>query len=85
MEEAEIRHVTSCYDKNQLPSWTPTQFVLFDEVHVTQVSGPPTTSTVNYYYILFPINEEVKVYMGRVVYETNNQPKKATFKYEKEG
>ena len=85
MEEVEIRPVPSCYDKNQLPSWTSTQLVLFDEVHVKQVSGPPTTIPINYYYILFPRNEERKVDMGRGVYETNNQPKKATFKYEKEG
>ena len=32
--------------------------------------------------ILFPRNEEVKVYVGRGVYETKNQPKKSIFKYE---
>ena len=35
--------------------------------------------------VLFPINEEGKVDIKRGVYETNNQPKRATFKYEQEG
>ena len=35
--------------------------------------------------VLFPRNEEGKVDVGRGVYETNNQPKKTTFKYEQEG
>ena len=81
----EIRHVPSCYDKNQLPSLAYTQLVLFDKVHVKQVSGTPTTSRVNDYNVLFTINEEVKVDVKRGVYETNNQPKKETFKYEQEG
>ena len=34
--------------------------------------------------IFFPRNEEEKVDVKRGVYETNNQPKKATFKYERE-
>ena len=77
----EIKHVPSCYDKNQLPSLTSTQLVLFDEIHVKKVSRLPTTSRVNGYNDLFPINEEEKVDVGRGVYETNNQPKKATYKY----
>ena len=81
----EIRHVTSCYNKNQLPSLTSTQIVFFDEVHAKQVSGPPTTSRVNECNILFPRNEEGKVDAGRGVYETNNQPKRATCKYKQEG
>ena len=40
---------------------------------------------MNDYNVLFPRNEEGKVDVGRVVYETNNQPKKSTFKYEQEG
>ena len=64
---------------------TYTQLLLFEKVNVKQVSGPPTTSRVNDYNVLFPINVEGEVDMGRGVYETNNQPKKATFKYEKEG
>ena len=83
--EAEIRHLPSCYEKNQLPSLTSTQLVFFEEVHVKQVIGPPTTSRVNDYNILFPRNEEGKVDLKIGVYETNNQPKKATFKYEQEG
>ena len=78
-------HVTSCYHKYQIPSLTPTQLVLFDEFHVKQVCGPPTTSRVNDYNVLLPINEEGKLDVGRGVYETNNQPKKATFKYKQGG
>ena len=81
----EIRHVPSCYDKNQLPSLTSALLVLFDEVHVKQVSRPPTTSWANEYNVLFPRNEEGKVDVKRGVYETNNLTKKATFKYEQEG
>ena len=80
-----IRHAPSCYDKNQLPSLTPTQLALFDKFHVKQVRRLPTTSRVNDYNVLFPRNEEGKVEVGRGVYEANNQPKKATFKYEQEG
>ena len=76
----EIIHVPYCYDKNQLPSLTSNKLVFFDEVHFKQFSGPPTTSQVNYYNALFPINEEGKVDVGRGVYEINNQLKKATFK-----
>ena len=81
----EIRHVPSCYNKNQLPSLTSTQLVLFDKVRVKQVSGQPTTSRVNDYNVLFPRNEEGEVDGKRCVYETNNQPKKASIKYEQEG
>ena len=81
----DIRHVPSCYEKNQLPSLTSTQLVFFDKVHVNQVYGPPTTSRVNECNDLFPINEEGKVDMKRGVYETNNQRKKATLKSEQEG
>ena len=83
-EEVEIRHVPSCYDKYQLPSLTSTQLVLFDEFHVKQVIGPPKTSRLNGYNVLFPRNEEEKVDVKRGIYETKNQPKKATFKYEQE-
>ena len=81
----EIRHVPSCYEKNHLPSLTSTELVFFEEVHVKQVSGPPTTSRVNECNVLFPRNEERKVDVKIGVYETNNQRKKATFKYEQEG
>ena len=81
----EIRHIASCCDKNQLPSLTSTQLVFFDDVHVKQVIRPPTTSWVNDYNVYFPRNEEGKVDVVRGVYETNNQTKKATFKYEQEG
>ena len=78
----EIRHVTSCYEKTQLPLLTSTQLVLFDGVHVKQVSGPPKTSWLNDYNVMFPRNEEGKVDGGRGVYETNNQLNESTFKYE---
>ena len=84
-EEVEIRHVPSCYDKYQLPSLTSTQLVLFDEFHVKQVCGPPSTSRSNECNILFPINEEGGVDVERGFYDTNNQPKIASFKYEQEG
>ena len=77
----EIRHVPSCYDKSQLSSLTPTQIVLFDEVHVKQVCGPPSKSLPNECNIVFPGNKEWEVDAERGVYNTNNQPKKATFKY----
>ena len=81
----EIRHVPYCYNRNQLLSFKSTQLVLFDEIHVKKVSGPHTTSRVNDYNAFSPRNEEGKVDVGRGVYETNNQPKKATFKNKKEG
>ena len=81
----EIRHVPSCYDKSQLPSLTSTQLVLFNEVHVKKVCGPPSTSMPNQRNIVFPRNEEGGVDVERGVYNTNNQPKKSTFKYEQEG
>ena len=34
---------------------------------------------------MFPRNEEGEVDVERGVYNTNNQPKRATFKYEQEG
>ena len=74
-------HVPSCYDKNQLPLLASIQLVLFDEVHVRQVSGPPKKSRVNDSNVLFPRNEEGIVDVKKGVYETNNQPKKTTFKY----
>ena len=84
-EEVEIRHVPSCYDKYKFPSLTSTQIVFFDEVHDKQVCGPPSTSRSNECNIVFPINEEGEVDVERGVYDTNNQPKRASFKYEQEG
>ena len=75
----EIMYVPSCYDKNQPPPLTSNQLVFFDEVHVKQVSRPPTTSWVDDYNVLFPRDKEGKVDVGRGVYETKNQLKKATF------
>ena len=84
-EEVEIKHVPSCYDKTQLPSLTYTQIVFFDEVHVKQVCGPPAISHSNECNIVFPRNEEGEVDVERGVYNTNNQAKIASFKYEQEG
>ena len=81
----EIRHVPSCYDKYQLPSLISTQLVFFDEFHVKQVCGPPSTSRSNECNILFPRNEEGEVDVERGVYDKNNQPKREIFKYEREG
>ena len=72
------------YDKEQLPYLTSTQLVFFDEVHVQQVNGPPITSKVNEHNIRFPRNEEGNIDVKNGEYDTNNQPKKATFKYEQE-
>ena len=58
--------------------------IIFDEVHVKQVSGPPITSWMNDYIVLFPRNEEGKVDVKRGVYDTNNQPKRSSFTYEQE-
>ena len=84
-EEVEIRHEPSWYDKAKLPSMTSTQLVLFDEVHIQQVSGPTVTSKANEQNIRFPRYEEGKIDVKTGKYDTNNQPKKAAFKYEQEG
>ena len=81
----EIRHEPSLYDKEQLPSLTSTQLVFFGEVHIQQVSGTPVTSKLNKHNIRFPRDEEGNIYVENSKYDTNNQPKKATFKYEEEG
>ena len=85
MEEVEIRHEPSWYDKEQLPSLKSTQVVLSDEIHIQQVSGPPVTSKENENNIRFPIDKEGNIDVKNGKYDTNNQPKKATFKYEQEG
>ena len=83
MREAEIRPVTSCYDKNQLPSLTPTQLAFFDEFNIKQVSGTPTKSHKNEYNVLFSRNEERKVDLERGFCDTNNQPKRANLSMSK--
>ena len=75
----EIRHEPSWYDKEQLPSLASTQLVFFDEVHIQQVSGPPVKIKVNEHNIRFPRDEEDKIDIKTGKYNTNNQPKKATF------
>ena len=81
-EEVEIRHVPSCYNKYQFPSLTSTQLVFFDKVHIKQVCVPPSTSWSNECNILFTRNEEREVDVERGVYDTNNNSKRARFKYE---
>ena len=43
------------------------------------------TRKVNKHNIRFPIDKEGKMDVKTVKYDTNNQPKKATFEYEPEG
>ena len=80
----EIRHELSWYDKEHLPYMTSTQLVFLDEVHIQQVSGPPVTSKVKEHNIWFTRYEDGHIYVKNGKYDTNNQPKKATFKYEQE-
>ena len=82
--KVEIRHEPSWYDKEQLPYLTSTQLILFDEVHIKQVSGPPMTRKFNEHKIRFPRDEEGNIDVKTGKYDTNNQPKKADFKYKQE-
>ena len=56
-----------------------------DEVHIQTVSGPSVTSKLNKHNIQFTRDEEGNIYVKTSKYDTDNQPKKATFKYEQEG
>ena len=85
MGEVETRPVPSYYDQNQPPSLTSALLLLFDKVHIKQVSVQPTTSQKNEYSVFSPRDEEGKVDVERGVYDMNNQPKWETFKYEQEG
>ena len=80
-----IRHEPYWYDKEQLPYLTSTQIVFFGEAYIQQVSGPPVTSKVNKHNIRFPRDEEGNIDVKNGKCDRNNQPKKATFKYEPEG
>ena len=62
-----------------------TQLFFFDEVHIRQVSGPPTTSKLNKHNIRFQGNEEGNIDVKSGKYDMNNQPKRENFKYEQEG
>ena len=64
---------------------TSNQIVLFNKVHIQQVSGPPVPSKVNEHNIRFQRDKEGKIDVKTGKYDTNNQPKKSTFKYEQEG
>ena len=81
MEEVKTMHVPSWYDKEQPPSLKSTQLVFFDEVHIQQVIRPPTSSKFNEHNIRFPRYEDRNINVKRGTYDTNNQPKNATFKY----
>ena len=76
----EIRHEPYWYEKEQLPYLRSIQIIFFDEVHIQQVSGPTMTNKY--------ISQEMKkltLMLKTDKYDTNNQQKKATFKYELEG
>ena len=80
----EIRHEPSWYDREQLTSMKSTQLVFFSEFHIQQVSVPHMTSNVNEHNIRFPRDEEGNIDVKTGKYDTNNQLKKSTFKYEQE-
>ena len=84
-EDVEIRHGPYWYKKEQLTYLKSTQLVFLDEVHIQQVSGPPMTSNFNEHNMRFPRDEEGDIDVKTGKYDTNSQPKKATFKYEQEG
>ena len=64
---------------------TSTELVFFNDVHIQQVSEPPTTSKLNEHNIRFTRDEEGNIDVKIGKYDTNNQPKKSTFKYKQEG
>ena len=84
IEYVEIRHESSWYDKEQLPSLTSTQIVFFDDVHIQQVVVPPVTSKVNEHNIRFSRDEEGNIDVKTGKYDTNNQPRNSTLKYKQE-
>ena len=61
-----------------------TQILFFDEIHIQQISGLLTTSRLNEYN-LFLRDKYGEVDLENGIYDMNNKPKKATFKYEEEG
>ena len=67
-EEAETRHAPSWYEKEQITYLTSTQLVFLDEVHIQQVSGPPTTSKFNEHNIRFPRDENGNINVKRGKY-----------------
>ena len=81
----EIRHEPSWYNKEQIPYLKYTQLLFSDDFHIQQVSGSPVTRNENKQITWFPIDEEGEIDFKIGKYDTNNQPKKFTFKYEQEG
>ena len=72
--------------KNNFFIWhLPNVFFFFNEVHIQQVSGPPTKDKCNEHNIRFTIDKDGNIGVKRDKYDTSNQPKKAAFKYEREG
>ena len=82
-EEVEIRHVPSYYDKHKIPSLASTQLVFFDDIHIKKISGPLTTSRLNEYNFLFPIDKYGKVDVENDIYDMRIQQKKRNFNYKK--
>ena len=81
----EISYEPSWYDREQLLSMTSTQIVFFVEVHIQQVRGPLVTNKVNEINICFTRGEEGNIDVKNDKYDTNNQPKQSSLKYEQEG
>ena len=64
--------------KEQLPSLTSTQPVLFDKFHIQKVSGPHMIIRFNEHSIQFPRYEEGNIDVKTGKHGMNNQLKKAT-------
>ena len=71
-DEVEIRTEPYWYYKEQLPSMTSTQILFFDEVHISQVSGPPVTIKLSKQNIRFLRYEEGGVGVKNGKYDTKN-------------
>ena len=67
----EIRHEPSWYDKEQLPYMTSTQIVLFNKVHIQQVSVP-TVQVEQKQHMVSKKNEEGNIDVKTGKYDKNN-------------
>ena len=76
MEEVEIRHEPSCYEKEQLPYLKSTQLVFFDDVHIQQAIGLPVRSKLNKHNTRLPRDEEGNIDFKTGKYDAHNQPKR---------
>ena len=61
--------------KNNFLLWHQTSLYFFNEIYIQRISGPPTTSRINFYIILFPREKDGKVYVENGIYDMNNQQK----------